>query len=63
MQVNTLDLHEPNEVINLVDQYARDKNIEIPEGLKEAVSYIGMHLTDLGLFIGKIRSGTKPDGI
>ncbi|RGB42129.1 RNA12 domain-containing protein [Rhizophagus diaphanus] len=61
MQVNTLDLHEPDEVINLVDQYARDKNIVIPEGLKEAVSSIGMHLTDLGLFIGKIRNGTKPD--
>lgn len=63
MQINTLDLHEPDEVINLVDQYARDKNIEIPEGLKEAVSSIGMHLTDLGLFIGKIRNGTKPNGI
>ncbi|GBC02867.1 hypothetical protein RclHR1_04870010 [Rhizophagus clarus] len=61
MQINTLDLHEPDEVINLVDQYARDKNIEIPEGLKEAVSYIGMHLTDLGLFIDKIRNGKKPD--
>jgi hypothetical protein len=56
-------MHEPDEVINLVDQYVRDKNIEIPEGLKEAVTNIGMHLTDLGLFIGKIRNGTKPDGI
>ncbi|RIA92615.1 RNA12 protein [Glomus cerebriforme] len=61
MEVKTLDLHEPDEVINLVDQYVRDKNIEIPEGLKEAVGKIGMHLTDLGLFIGKVRNGTNPN--
>jgi len=62
MEIKELDLHDPNEVINLAEQYARDNNIEIPEGLKEAVGNIGLHLTDLGLFFKKIHTGSKPDG-
>jgi hypothetical protein len=55
-------LHDPNEGINLIDKYAREKNFKIPEGLKEAVGSIGLHLTDLGFLLKKIHSGTEPDG-
>ena len=62
MEIKQLDLHDPNEAINLAEQYARDNNIEGLEGLKEAVGNIGLHLTDLGLFFGKMDTGSKPDG-
>ena len=48
--------------MNVVDKYSRDKKFELHEGLKEAVSNIGLHLTDLGLFFQKVHSGVKPDG-
>ncbi|CAI2171431.1 19627_t:CDS:10 [Funneliformis geosporum] len=43
--------------ISLVKRHVHDKNLE---GLEEAVGVLGGRLTDLRLFINKIRSGQKP---
>jgi len=44
----------------LVKRHVHDKNLE---GLEESVVALGGRLTDLRLFINKIRSGQKPTGI
>ncbi|CAG8521540.1 7567_t:CDS:10 [Funneliformis caledonium] len=43
--------------ISLVKRHVHDKNLE---GLEEAVGALGGRLTDLRLFINKIRSGQRP---
>lgn len=55
-------MHDPNEVMNMVKKYSHDKKVEFHEGLKDAVSHIGLHLTDLRLFFKEIHSGANPDG-
>lgn len=41
-------------------RHVHNKNLE---GLEAAVGALGGRLTDLKLFINKIRSGQKPNGI
>ena len=45
--------------ISLVKRHVHNKDLE---GLETAVGTLGGRLTDLRLFINKIRSGQKPNG-